>query len=650
MCAVKFYSRHKKETDAVRIDYHIDALERKLFWLIVLMAFLVRIIGVNWGAGQTFHPDEGKVVRPPISMAENCTFMSDELEAPSQITSRVLSVIFKLVMIVSGISGSEIGNLTYVIITRAYMAVLSAGVVACVFLIGNYLKKHAGTVAAVLTAFFPPFIHAAHCAVNDTFVGLCICACILCAFHYLEENRDYKWLAAMSVITLLALYDKWHGIVACAIIAIAVCIKQIKHKRYANIIKQGAFAVAVIIGVAALTAPNLVTNIQDIAKTLTHLTNDYATENSATFGENLYTYVLWFFSHMGIISSIFVIAGFICGIKEKRIEYMLLLIGMIEIIGICLQDRHFIRWGYPFYVCLIIMVGAGVVYAYERIYIQNKRVLKTVSRTVFVCCITLTVLNLLAGTVLLDVMYSNSQLDTRIVSEKWCLDRGIAQFDCVYDSYTCWEPGGIVIRYPYRARDEISIGATVENIDGDIVVNRIGRSYAVAHPDENTKLLIEQGGGIEAAYFRADCVFNDNGFGDFGYVPYKILEPSRILFCMNKCIGILQKNMSFGRDDIVIYDISMIPAYEKCEYIDYDSEADLYWGRIDKIPQGTLKVEVSGEGIENGQVFIENADGVVVSTFDFIDGHAEFVMDKDCYLLTVKTDQKFDYIKFVPDL
>lgn len=649
MCAVKYYKKVPKGKVIGRVDYHTDTIDRRIFWLVIIMAFLVRIAGVDWGAGQTFHPDEGKVVRPPIAMARNCTFMSDELEAPSQITSRVLSVVFKLVMVVGEMAGYEVDNLTYVIITRAYMAILSAGVVVCAFLIGNHLKKHAGTVAAVLMAVFPPFIHAAHCAVNDTFVALCICASILCAFHYLEEDRDFKWLSAMSLITVLALYDKWHGIVSCVIIAIAVFIKQFRQKKYGNIILQGAFSVIVIIGIAALTAPNLVVNVQDIMKTLTHLTNDYATENSATFGENLYVYILWFFSHMGILSAVFVVAGFVCAIREKRTGFTLLLVGLIEIIGICLQDRHFIRWGYPFYVSLIILAGTGVVYVYERICTLSRQVFRHAVKTIFICGTILTGLNLLGGTVLLDVMYTHSWLDTRVASERWCLDRGIAQFDCVYDSYTCWEPGGIVIRYPYRPRDEVSVQATVRDTDGDVTVNRIGRLFAVAHPDEKTGFLMEQGGGVEKAYFKADCVFNDNGFGDFGYVPHKLLEPSRIRFCIDKCVGILRKEILFGRDDIVVYDISMIPSYEECQYIDYDSETDLYWGKIDKIPQGTLTVEVSGEEIGNGYVFIEDVDGMTVASLELADGIGKISLDKDYYLLTVRTDRKFDQIKFVPE-
>lgn len=171
----------------------------------------------------------------------------------------------------------------------------------------------------------------------------------------------------------------------------------------------------------------------------------------------------------------------------------------------------------------------------------------------------------------------------------------------------------------------------------------------MAHPDPDAEFLMEQGGAVEKAYFKADCVFNDNGFGDFGYVPHKLLEVSRIRFCIDKCIGILQGDMMFGRDDIIVYDISMIPSYEKCQYIDYDSESGLYWGRIDKIPEGMLKVEMSGGAAENGHVDIADADGTTVASFDLTDGLGEFIADRDYYLLTVRSDQKFDHIKFIPD-
>lgn len=573
-------------------------------------------------------------------MAQECTFLSDELEAPSQVTSRVLSVVFKLVMVIGNAINTETGGLVYVVIARSYMAVLSAGVVACVFFIGNRLKKHAGTVAAAITAFFPPFIHAAHYAENDTFVALCICIGILCGFHYLEEDQDYKWLSLMSLVTVLATFDKWHGIVMCALIAIVVCVKQFRCKTYKEILLQGFFSVSVVVISAVVLFPNLIVNYSGVMQTLMHLTNDYAGDQNASFVQNIYAYVVWFFSHMGIMSLIFLVAGILCAIREIQTESILLLIGLVEIFGICIQDRHYIRWGYPFYVVLIIMVGVGISYAYEKSTRKHKKLL-------FSFGITLIGLNLLAGTTLLDIMFVNSQLDTRVVAENWCLDRDISQFDCIYDDYTCWSLGGIVTRYPWRYGR--SVNETLQITDNHITVNHVGRSYAVVLPEESKSQKIGQGGGKEVSFFKADCVFNDNSFGDFGNIPHKIFEPSRIWFCVDKSIGILTGKKLFGHD-IAIYDISRIPSYENCQYVDYDSAADAYWGRVDKIPKGELNVVVCGENINGGHVYIEDENGITATSFDFINGQATISLERDYYLVTVKTGQKFDYISFVPTI
>ncbi|MDE7430511.1 MAG: hypothetical protein K2N34_01105 [Lachnospiraceae bacterium] len=49
----------------------------------------------------------------------------------------------------------------------------------------------------------------------------------------------------------------------------------------------------------------------------------------------------------------------------------------------------------------------------------------------------------------------------------------------------------------------------------------------------------------------------------------------------------------------------------------------------------------------NGHICVEDADGIVVASFDIVNGHATICLNQDYYLLTVKTEQKFDYIDFV---
>lgn len=83
------------------------------------------------------------------------------------------------------------------------------------------------------------------------------------------------------------------------------------------------------------------------------------------------------------------------------------------------------------------------------------------------------------GDSLWDVIYTNSQSDTRIVSEKWCLQQGIKVEDCIYDDYTCWSPGGLP-RYSLE-RGKLGIASWIDSGEESFRVLSLGRKYAVAN-------------------------------------------------------------------------------------------------------------------------------------------------------------------------
>lgn len=623
------------EMESSHIKCNTETINKNALIIIALLAFAVRIIGINWGAGETFHPDEGKVVRPPISMALNNTFMSDETLYPTQITSKVLSVIFKIWMLLAELADIEVTKLSYVCIARFYIAILSTGVVICIFFIAEHLKRNAGMIAAALAAVFLPFVQAAHCVTGDTFVALCICLAILCAFRYLKENRDYLWVFLMSLVAVLAALDKYHGIVICYIIALVVCIKQIQQKSYHKIVVQGLFAVSVVIGSVILIVPNLVINMNEIIDSLFHLTNDY--ETGVTFIQNMWMYLIWFLAHAGILTLPFMLIGFIDLIKSKKREALILTIGLIEIIAICLQNRHFIRWGYPLYVVLLILTGIGMV-----CLIKSERFMSAKRIKVLVLGgIILVGINGVAGTALVDVLYANSQLDTRIVSEEWCLENDIRQDDCIYDQYTCWSPGGMVSRYNWTP--QMSLENSIELTNDSLLINRLGRKYAVSNATRYPDCILEKMDISKVACFKADYVFSDSGFGGYGSI-WKILEPYSIYGCVRNCINILKNHSWFG-SDIIIYDISMLPAYELIPLGDNDSEEECNWGVVDSISAGKYLVEVVGNEVERDELILESEEGEVVSICELENGFGQFSLDQHYYQLRIKTNQEYEYLK-----
>ena len=62
-------------------------------------------------------------------------------------------------MVVGEMVGSEVGMLTYVVITRTYMAILSVGVVACAFSDRQLSEKTCGNSGSgadgIFSAFYP---------------------------------------------------------------------------------------------------------------------------------------------------------------------------------------------------------------------------------------------------------------------------------------------------------------------------------------------------------------------------------------------------------------------------------------------------------------------------------------------------------------
>lgn len=132
-----------------------DKVDKVILVVAFLAAMTVRLAGFWWGGGMTFHPDEGNMVRDPIRMAEANTMMSDAVFYPAQISHKILSVCFKLYELFCRAFDMEYSTVWCYYIGRIYIALLSVGIVVCIFFIGNYLKSHAGTIACCMAAVFP---------------------------------------------------------------------------------------------------------------------------------------------------------------------------------------------------------------------------------------------------------------------------------------------------------------------------------------------------------------------------------------------------------------------------------------------------------------------------------------------------------------
>lgn len=620
-----------QKNEIKKIDYNMDNKDKICLGIILVIAIVVRIAGYNWGGDHvTFQPDENKAFGHAIQMAEINTMMSDEINYPSHITHKIISIVFKILQIGSNLFDLELSYLTCLYITRVYIAVISTLVVLCVFLIGNHLRTHVGTVAAGLIAIFPPFVQAAHNATGDPVVALCICLAILLSFYYYENVNDKIWLAGMCFFAAVATLEKYHGMVICGLVAIVIISKQYKNSNFdiRNILSQGIFSLFVYGSSLFLISPNLMVRFPEVLGQLAHLTNDYEAGNS--FLGNLNNYFWWFVSHAGILCFLFAVYGGYVIIKKRKREYLVLILGIIEIVGICLQNRDFIRWGYPFYLCLLIVASVGIVEIIE--YYKRSSQSKAQFSLVYASII-IVFINNLVGTLLVDTLFIKSWTqDIRNVSRQWCEENEILPVDCIYDDYTCWHPNG-----HYENHVEWNFVDT-SLVEGDrLSVKCLGRNYAIANHELDEMALKYPEEIREIKRYEVGYTNGDGGtFSGYGSFSSKIFEPVNIVNSISMSMKLIREEMYTGYNTY-IYDISKIPAYQEfvCKEMDVDSDTDGFQGDlvlsnwILSINRGIYEVDMIGADCEDSKIVLEDKEGNVIVPIHVENNHAVFELAKD---------------------
>ena len=228
------------------------------------------------------------------------------------------------------------------------------------------------------------------------------------------------------------------------------------------------------------------------------------------------------------------------------------------------------------------------------------------------------------------------------------MENEIVQDDCIYDHYTCWSPGGMV--YPHKWRFGMSLAESIEQENNKLIVNHLGKKYAVANLGGKENGILDENGIEKVAFFRADYLFSDSAFGGFGNISAKIFEPYSIYYCVDRSIDILENKICFG-NNMAIYDISRLDSYENYPYESFESEENshglTYLYTIDSIFKGRYKVTVSGKEKYAGRLILETETGERVVDCELIDGSCIFSLKDNYYGLRMKLllESEFESIR-----
>lgn len=606
--------------------YNITSLDRLMFYVILVISAVTRILGYDWGAGMTFHPDESEVTHYPSIMAQNNTLLSGGVYYPAQISGKILTVLYEVYGLLAKCFGWTYSDLVCNHIARILIALFSVGTVVCIYYIGNHLKKHAGTIAAMIAAVFPPFVQMAHCVTGDPIVGFFACLCIICAFYYYAEEKGGKWLVAMAILTAMAGLEKYNGLAMCGFIAVVVISKAIQGKQvdFIKIIKDGVIAVFGVAASIVLIAPNLVVHYQSVIEGILYVTYGFEEDGSNTFIQSFYQYMMEFTSYAGVLCLIMLLLGLVFLMKTWKKEYCIFSMGLIIMIAMCLQNRVCLRWGYIFYTCFIIIIGIAIVMLYNYSVEKRNMILKTALGVIVI----LILANNTAGTMLIDTVYASSGQDTRVASGEWCEEQGIAPLDCIYDNYTCFNPGSIA-KNPV---EWITIQERLEKIDGGYYINTLGRKYAVANISRNGMRDYLMG-LEEVASFWTGCAFNGFSVDLYHNFSKNIYEANNIVKSLKLVKGIWEKQIYFGYDT-VIYDISSLPAFQKFPKDVFENRNEEHGmqklsAEIVSISEGQYSLQISSD--VNGSAYLEDEQDNIICQFEVKNGYAEFEVEQQFY-------------------
>ncbi len=195
--------------------------------IVLGVALGLRLIGLDWDAGQHLHPDERFLsivltqLRPAASLVEYFDPAASPLNPFNHGISFFVYGTFPLFLVegLARLAGAESYDQAY-LIGRALSAVFDTGTVLVVYLLGRrLLGPGAALLAAALLALAVHSIQLAHFFAVDTFATFFTTAALLLLVRY-AQGRDPRDLGLLGIATGLAMASKLSAILLLVLVAL----------------------------------------------------------------------------------------------------------------------------------------------------------------------------------------------------------------------------------------------------------------------------------------------------------------------------------------------------------------------------------------------------------------------------------------------
>ncbi len=424
----------------------IDRWHLGLLAVIFALAFILRMIGIDWGMPHgNLHPDEGIIFEQAYQCTLNHSFEVKQYYRPNHVTIKLNTLLYngiqELYFAPQGKTDFALNYSEYFAMfttaSRIMIALFSMGTVFLAYLTARFWGKSQALFAALLFAVFPSFIEHSHYITPDIPLLFFMMGVLWAGLHYMNK-ATVCWLFWMSFFTALAACEKYPGIYGCVIIAVVVCVTQMK--KPIRILKDGFLAIFFVILSILMVSPVLIIDLRTVLEVMAGQNKQYHLgADGLNFGQTLIYYAKTAAEHLGLILTLSSIYGIVRSFKENIKSTLILLTFLIYIFPISMLSLHWERYTLPIYAFGLWFGAFGIVYLFRTL----QAVLEGKKAAAWIAIFLLVLLpagSLTAGSMAMAGKFLAP--DSRILLQDTFAEMNISPANTEHDCNTPLDPGG----------------------------------------------------------------------------------------------------------------------------------------------------------------------------------------------------------------
>lgn len=419
------------------------------YWILALIfaiAIILRIVGVGWGMPHNnLHPDEGIIFEQAYQCALNRNFEVHEYYRPNHVTIKLNTLLYigiqELYFAPQGQNDFALNYSQHFALfttaSRVLTALFGVGIVIFAYFIALFWGRNQALFSVLLFAVFPSFIEHSHYITPDIPLLFFLMGVLWAALCYFRKPSVH-WLFWMSFFTALATCEKYPGAYGCAIIAVTVCVTQIK--KPIMIARDGFLAILFfVLGIMAVS-PILLIDFRNVLEVMAGQNKQYHLgADGLNFGQTLFFYAKTAAVHLGLLLTVSSIYGIVRSFMKNVKQTLILLALLVYIVPISTLSIHWERYTLPIYAAGLLFGAVGAFYILEDLQGVLKNNLKASLVTCFLLFL-LPVGSLMAGA--MAVTGSFLAPDSRIFLQEVFEEMNVTPSNTVFDSNTPLDPGG----------------------------------------------------------------------------------------------------------------------------------------------------------------------------------------------------------------